>query len=55
MDKGVNEVGAQRTASIETSVVSLEAIRALAQRRRMPGASWPTEMRPPMTALMGAR
>lgn len=55
MDKVLNEVGAQRAAAIDDSVVSLEAIRALAQRRRMPGASWPTELRTPVAALMGGR
>lgn len=42
-------------AVIDTSGFNLDAVRALARRDRLPGRSWPTELRPPVAALMGCR
>lgn len=44
-----------QAAVIDTSGFSLDAVRALAQRRRLPGRSWSTELRLPIAAMMGAR
>lgn len=59
MEKNNDTVPVQATecreAVIDTSGFSLEAVRALARRHRMPGRSHPTAFGLPLTALMGCR